>query len=211
MECIAEIGTKLIVAAMRTGYAARGVLYGAVGILALAASAGGGPAPGLVGTVERLGELSWDKPLRFALALGLMLYAVWRGLDAAVDLVGRGPGFGGVGRFGLAFVALLYMVFASYVARLAIRRCLGAGRRRHARRARRPAGGAPDRALAGRAGRRRHDLARRLFGLEGREPAIPPAPAADAAAGARRASDRLRARRARRGLLGDPITLTACT
>lgn len=118
--CMPRIGTLFIVVAMRSGYAARGVLYGTVGLLALAASAGGGPAPGLVGTVQRLGQLTWHKPILFALALGLVLYAIWRGLDAVLDLAGHGRGFGRVERFGLFFVAILYLVFASYAARLAV-------------------------------------------------------------------------------------------
>lgn len=125
---MARIGTLFIIAAMRIGYAARGVLYGTVGLLALAASAGGGPAPGLVGTVQRLGQLSWHKPVLFALALGLVLYAVWRGLDAMLDLAGHGRGFGWVERFGLFFVAVLYLVFAWYAARLAIGGAYAPGR-----------------------------------------------------------------------------------
>ena len=113
-------GSLLVVGAMRAGYAARGFVYLLVGVLALAASAGGGPAPGLIGAVRRLGDLSWHKPILFALALGLALYAVWRGLDSIVDLAGHGRGFGLVERFGLFFVALLHVVFASYALRLGI-------------------------------------------------------------------------------------------
>jgi hypothetical protein len=114
------IGRLLVVGAMRAGYAARGVVYLTVGILALAASAGGGPAPGLVGAVQRMGDLPWHRPILLALALGLALYAIWRGLDAVLDLAGHGRGFGWVERGGLVFVALLHLVFASYALRLAI-------------------------------------------------------------------------------------------
>lgn len=117
---MARIGTFIIVGAMRAGYAARGVVYLTVGVLALAASAGGGPAPGLVDAVRRLGDLPWHRPILFALAFGLMLYAVWRGLDSIVDLAGHGPGFGRVERLGLFFVALLHVVFAWYALRLAL-------------------------------------------------------------------------------------------
>ena len=119
-----RFGSLLIVAAMRAGYAARGVVYLTVGVLALAASAGGGPAPGLVGAVRRLGDLPWHKPILFALALGLALYAVWRGVDAIVDLAGHesrvGRGFGWVERVGLFVGALLHLVFASYALRLGL-------------------------------------------------------------------------------------------
>lgn len=115
-----RIRTSLVVAAMRAGYAARGVVYLTVGSLALAASAGGGPAPGLVGAVGRLGDLPWHRPILFALALGLLLYSVWRGTDSIVDLAGHGPGFGLVERFGLFFVALLHLVFAWYALRLGL-------------------------------------------------------------------------------------------
>jgi Domain of Unknown Function (DUF1206) len=117
---MARFGSLLVLVAMRAGYAARGVVYLTVGILALAASAGGGPAPGLVGAVRRLGDMPWHRPILFALALGLMLYAVWRGLDAIVDLAGHGRGFGLVERFGLFIVALLHVLFAWYALRLGL-------------------------------------------------------------------------------------------
>ena len=115
-----RIGRHLVIGAMRAGYAARGVVYLTVGVLALTASAAGGPAPGLVGAVRRLGELPWHKPILVALALGLALYAIWRGLDSIADIAGHGRGFGLVERFGLFFVALLHVVFASYALRLAV-------------------------------------------------------------------------------------------
>jgi hypothetical protein len=117
---MSTISRRFVVASMRAGYAAQGAVYLTVGILALAASAGGGPAPGLIGAVRRLGDLPWHKPILVGLAIGLLLYAVWRGLDAVVDLAGHGRGFGLVERFGLFFVALLHVVFASYPLRLAI-------------------------------------------------------------------------------------------
>jgi hypothetical protein len=56
----------------------------------------------------------------FALALGLVLYAVWRGLDAIVNLAGHGRGFGLVERFGLLLVAMLHVLFALYALRLGL-------------------------------------------------------------------------------------------
>ena len=117
---MAGIGSLVLLGAMRVGYAARGVVYLTVGILALAASAGGGPAPGLVGAVHRLGQMPWHRPILVALALGLLLYAVWRGLDAIADLAGHGRGLGLVERFGLSIIAVLHVVFAFHVLRLVI-------------------------------------------------------------------------------------------
>ena len=117
---MARTGSALVTGAMRAGYAARGFVYLIVGSLAIAAAARGGPAEGFLGSLDALKGQPWNKPVLFALAAGLLLYAIWRGLDCTMDLAGHGRGFGRVERFGLSFVAVLNLLFAWYALRLAI-------------------------------------------------------------------------------------------
>lgn len=114
-----SFGATLVTAAMRAGYAARGFVYLVVGAIALAAAATGGRAEGLLGSLGRLKGQPWNEPILLMVALGLVLYAVWRGLDALLDLAGHGRGFGWVERGGLFFVAALHVGFAWYAMKLA--------------------------------------------------------------------------------------------
>jgi hypothetical protein len=110
----------LVTGAMRAGYAARGFVYCIVGLIALGAAASDTEAAGLLESLGRLKDAPWNEPVLVALAAGLVGYAIWRGLDAAIDLAGHGPGFGWVERGGLAFVSLLHLALAWYSARLAL-------------------------------------------------------------------------------------------
>lgn len=109
-----------VTAAMRAGYAARGAVYLIVGLVALGAAAADTEAAGLLGSLRRLKGAPWNEPVLLALAAGLVCYTAWRGLDAAIDLAGHGPGFGWVERGGLFFVALLHLALAWYAAKLAM-------------------------------------------------------------------------------------------
>ncbi len=108
-----------IVAAMRAGYAARGFVYGLVGVVALGAALGEGEAEGFMGSLRRLKDAPMNQPILLALAVGLAAYTIWRGLDSIIDLAGHGRGFGWVERGGLFFVAMLHLCFAWYAAKLA--------------------------------------------------------------------------------------------
>lgn len=117
---MATIYANLVTLSMRSGYAARGVVYFVVGTIALTAAARGGRAEGLLGSLGWLKGQPWNDPILLALAAGLALYAVWRGLDSLIDLAGHGRGFGWVERGGLFFVAILHAAFAWYAVKLAI-------------------------------------------------------------------------------------------
>lgn len=114
-----DAGMTLVTGAMRAGYAARGFVYGVVGVIALLATTGNTETAGLLGSLDRLKDAPWNEPVLLTLAAGLVAYAIWRGLDSIVDLAGHGRGFGWVERFGLFFVALLHLGFAWYAVRLA--------------------------------------------------------------------------------------------
>ena len=109
----------LVTAAMRAGYAARGFVYGFVGVIALSSAIGDNETSGLVGSLSRLEGAAWNAPVLLAIAAGLVGYSIWRGLDSIIDLAGHGRGFGWVERFGLFFVSALHLAFAWYAARLA--------------------------------------------------------------------------------------------
>jgi hypothetical protein len=110
----------MITLAMRAGYAARAIVYGIVGAIALWAAVSDTQAAGLLESLRRVKDAPWNEPVLIALAAGLVCYAIWRGLDAAIDLAGHGPGFGWVERGGLVFVSVLHLGFAWYAARLAM-------------------------------------------------------------------------------------------
>lgn len=110
----------LVTAAMRAGYAARGFVYGLVGLVALGAALRDTQAEGLLGSLRRLKDAPMNEPVLLILAGGLVAYAIWRGLDSVIDLAGHGRGFGWVERGGLFFVSLLHLAFAWYAAKLAL-------------------------------------------------------------------------------------------
>jgi hypothetical protein len=77
----------------RVGFAARGVVYVVMGLLAARAAAGmGGGTTDVRGAVRAIGRQDSTGILLIALALGLAAYAVWRFAQAGLDLDGKGGG-----------------------------------------------------------------------------------------------------------------------
>lgn len=75
----------------RVGYAARGVVYGAVGLLALLAALGeGGDTTGGKGALARLVTAPGGRVLLGVVGLGLAGFAVWRIVQAALDPEDKG-------------------------------------------------------------------------------------------------------------------------
>lgn len=77
----------------RVGFAAKGVLYITVGIIA--AQAGLGPGGGITdthGALTTVHHLTFGGLLLYVIAAGLIGYAVWRVVEAVVDPDGRGSG-----------------------------------------------------------------------------------------------------------------------
>lgn len=111
---MADFASSFVEGAMRAGYSARGVVYGTVGGLALAAASGRGEAQGLLGSIRQYGSLPWDQPLLILVACGLVGYAIWRISDSVLDLGQHGRGFGWVERGGLFCVGWLHVAFAWY-------------------------------------------------------------------------------------------------
>jgi len=96
--------------AARVGYAARGVVYVSVGLLALRAARGAGGDPqGLLGALEPLGTAPLGKVWLSLIAIGLSCFALWRGIQAVLDPDHEGHLLKGVfKRIGQGVSALVY-------------------------------------------------------------------------------------------------------
>lgn len=100
---------------MRAGYAARGVVYLLVGVIAVVAAWSGrqaeGPREALSGLVGETG----GKVLLVLVALGLLAYAFWRLIDALLDLEAYGTGAKGVvARGAMISTALVHVALGAY-------------------------------------------------------------------------------------------------
>ena len=106
--------TAFLESAARFGYLARGAVYLSVGVIALLAALRLSPhARGAVGALEAWGQWPAGVALVWLVALGLCGFAVWRALQAVLDVdhCGRGaPGL--VTRAGQAVSGLTYGALA---------------------------------------------------------------------------------------------------
>jgi hypothetical protein len=105
----------------RIGFAAKGVIYLIVGGLAAAAAFGlGGRTTGSEGALTELLDQPLGTALLAALALGLAAYSVWRLVQAAADVDGKGSDAKGLTvRLGQALSGAAHGALAVQAARLA--------------------------------------------------------------------------------------------
>lgn len=105
----------------RFGYASKGVVYGTVGFLALSVALGrGGAATDSKGALLRLQDLPLGTPLVWGLVLGLVGYALWQLIRAALDPERQGSGAKGiVKRSGYLLSGVANIALALFAARLA--------------------------------------------------------------------------------------------
>jgi hypothetical protein len=104
----------------RIGLATKGVLYLLVGALAVLWAAGeGGKVAGGHGVVRTLRQLPSGQILLGAAAVGLAAYALWRALQAAIDLDHKRGWKGIAKRVGYGFSAAIYGGLALTAAQLA--------------------------------------------------------------------------------------------
>lgn len=103
----------------RFGYAARGVVYAVVGLLAIQAAYGGrGQTTGQEGALQRIAEQS--KFLLVLMAIGLAGYALWRFVQAALDPENKGTDPKGLAQRGMMVASgIIYGGLAITAARLA--------------------------------------------------------------------------------------------
>lgn len=95
---------------MRLGYAGRGVVYAAVGALTIASAMRGGSGAGTQSAMASLREMPFGAVVMWGIALALFAYALWRLIDAALDLDGYGTDAHGIGaRIAMAVVGLIHV------------------------------------------------------------------------------------------------------
>ena len=69
----------------RVGYAAKGVVYGLVGVLAIKAGMASGQAEGTTGALRSLADENGGQAMLMLIALGLAGHVVWRAVQASLD------------------------------------------------------------------------------------------------------------------------------
>jgi hypothetical protein len=104
----------------RFGYAAKGVVYLVIGVLAVQAALGkGGGTTDQRGALAQIAAAPFGQILLVLLTVGLLGYAVWRFVQAAKDTEGKGSEPKGLlARAGYAGVGVLYLGLAFSALRL---------------------------------------------------------------------------------------------
>ena len=102
----------------RFGYAAKGVVYGLVGVLALQAAFGaGGSTEGSRGVIQTIAGGTFGQIALVVIGLGLLGYVVWRFVQAIKDPDNKGTDAEGIVKrvgyavSGLTYAALAFMAF----------------------------------------------------------------------------------------------------
>lgn len=106
----------------RFGYAAKGVVYIVVGILALQVAIGtGGRTTGPEGALSTIARQPFGQVLLVLVAVGLFGYMLWRFVQAWVDPEGKGTDLQGIGqRLGYVISGFTYGSLAFAAARIVI-------------------------------------------------------------------------------------------
>lgn len=106
----------------RFGYAAKGFVYGLIGILAILAAFGfGGKTTGTQGLLQTIAQQPFGKALLALIALGLASYAIWRLVEAIKDPEHEGDDKKGLAkRLGYAISGVIYAGLAWTAVRLAL-------------------------------------------------------------------------------------------
>ncbi len=100
----------------RLGYLARGIVYLIIGALAMVAAVSRREQiPGVRGVLQDLGHAPLGQVLSMAVGVGLLAFAIWRGVQAIADTDRRGASIEGVTiRTGWAISALIHIALATY-------------------------------------------------------------------------------------------------
>ncbi len=114
----------------RFGYAAKGFVYGAIGILALMAAfdIGGGDTTGTTGALQAIAQQPFGKILLVLIAIGLVGYVIWRFIQAINDPRNKGSDLKGIfTRLGYILSGIAYAGVAANAGLLAIGSSSGGG------------------------------------------------------------------------------------
>jgi uncharacterized membrane protein YidH (DUF202 family) len=106
----------------RLGYAAKGVVYGLVGVLALLAALGrGGQTTDTRGVLQTIVDAPSGRLLLAVVTLGLFGHALWRFVQAARDTENKGTDARGIAaRVAYAAIGVVYVGLALAAARLVL-------------------------------------------------------------------------------------------
>jgi len=106
--------SPLMEALMRLGYIVRGLVYGAIGVLAVqTAFAKGGSLTDTQGAIAALGQTSLGSILLYIILIGLIGYALWGIIRAVFDPLHKGTDLKGIGeRLGFAVSGISYGLLA---------------------------------------------------------------------------------------------------
>ena len=106
----------------RFGYAAKGVVYAIIGVLALQLVLGqGGQTTGPEGALAAIGQQPFGRTLLAVMSAGLLSYALWRFVQAALDPEDKGKdGKGLAQRAGYAISGLTYGALGLLAGRMAL-------------------------------------------------------------------------------------------
>jgi hypothetical protein len=115
-EVVAE-HRRWIEAAGRFGFATKGVVYGLVGLLAIAAAWRGGRASGSEGAIQTLGQQPFGQVLLWLVAAGLTGHALWQIIQAIVGSGRRRSlGINVLRRVGFLISSAIHVSLAIYAA-----------------------------------------------------------------------------------------------
>jgi hypothetical protein len=104
----------------RFGFAAKGVVYTLIGVLAVRAAVGaGGEVAGKIGVLEEISRAPFGRYLLAAIGIGIVGYALWRCIQAFMDTENKGSSAKGIAvRTGYFCIGLLYTGLAASAFRL---------------------------------------------------------------------------------------------
>lgn len=111
-----------VVLLARLGYAAKGVVYIIVGVLAVRTAVGqGGQTTGSQGALRTIVGEPFGQALLWLIGIGLFGYALWRFIQAGVDPEHKGTDASGLAaRVGYAASGVIHSALALYAVRLAM-------------------------------------------------------------------------------------------
>lgn len=94
----------------RLGYAAKGIVYATVGLLAIQTAVGsGGKTTGSQGALQSIANQPFGQILLVIVGVGLFGYAIWRLVEAFIDAEHKGDDASGIGkRLGYAASGIIY-------------------------------------------------------------------------------------------------------
>ena len=113
-EAKEAVTSKWLTPLARFGYAAKGVVYLIMGLLALSAALGSGATPtDQKGVFQAIFDHPFGKFLLIVIAIGLVGYALWCLCQGVLDVDGKGTSAKGIAtRVGYTVVGIVYLVLA---------------------------------------------------------------------------------------------------